>query len=314
MEGTYIIKKSRRLRQVSDTGVGGQILLFLSLFLLLLAFFILLNALSDIDAARLEEVTGHFVAEDKVVVVTPDEDDLALSNFGPFPDASSIISTSHKLWATLIPLADISIFSRGEHMMLDVPYDALFVRGQAILHDDREKLLASTVEVMENFPGNQLFYLDVIFFVDDYLTEQSEDVEITQETTDTIRENKRAWELLPGDLKLSIPEGIGQMPEASRIAIERIITLTSVFETAGFNPERLSFNIRESEPTLPEGTRFYFRLEFLPEPSEETDPSTDNENIPQPATDSPEPETPQGAPQESVQAFNSVQFTLHAIG
>ncbi|MDJ0685653.1 MAG: hypothetical protein QNJ84_13190 [Alphaproteobacteria bacterium] len=142
--------KPARPMRVSDTGP----FLFLSLFLLLLAFFILLNAISTLEETKSRAVLSSVAATFQSKVVPDRQAEILISTLGPAPRPEDVTDDLERLWATAVPIAQIEVLSPGRVLQLSMPVTQVFVGGQAAVRADRRDLLRATAFALASrLPG-----------------------------------------------------------------------------------------------------------------------------------------------------------------
>jgi hypothetical protein len=146
----------------SDTGT----ITFLSLFLLLLAFFILLNVLSTIEETKTREVLTSVAATFRSVVDSDTQTQILVSDLGPTPEAHEILDALEKLWVTSVPITRVDRLTGGQIMRLTFPVNELFLGGQAVLRADRDELIDNTALVLARKPGTTVTEAEIVFGVE----------------------------------------------------------------------------------------------------------------------------------------------------
>lgn len=132
-------------------------IMFLSLFLLLLAFFILLNTLSTFEEAKARKVIKSVTSTFKTELINETKAQIMISTVGPLPEANKIIENVEKLWVTAVPLVNVASLKDGSVMEMSVPIREIFVAGEIALRADRIDLINETAAVLEKpFDGNIL--------------------------------------------------------------------------------------------------------------------------------------------------------------
>lgn len=129
---------------VKDTGP----VLFLSLFLLLLAFFILLNALATRDDLRVRAVIDSLVLTFK----PPDQEQISVEAFvsalEQTPTAEQLIQEMERLWVGTIPMTKVEQLRPGRLMQFVVPVHEVFVGRSANIRADRRQLLVRIAKTL----------------------------------------------------------------------------------------------------------------------------------------------------------------------
>jgi hypothetical protein len=150
----------------SDAQSDSGIIIFLSLFLLLLAFFILLNALATIEETKTRKVLTSVAATFRSLVDAETKSQILVSDLGPTPDAYEVLDALEQLWVTSIPVVRVERLTRGQVMQLTLPVNELFLGGQPVLRADRESLFKRTALVLGLTPGSTLTEARVVMGVD----------------------------------------------------------------------------------------------------------------------------------------------------
>ena len=102
-------------------------LIFLSLFLLLLAFFILLNALATIEETKARKVLTSVATTFRSVVDSKTDAQILISDLGPTPQAYEVLDALQQLWITSAPITKVEKLTRGQIMEMTLPVNELFL-------------------------------------------------------------------------------------------------------------------------------------------------------------------------------------------
>ncbi len=130
------------------------IIVFLTLYLLLVAFFILLNAVSVINEDKSQEIMGSMRDTFRPVGDISDIASEFSSDIGSFAQASVTLLEVADLVKKAIPLAKIEDVKQGELMSITLNVNALFVPQKARLKASAEDMLRRTaVAISEPPPG-----------------------------------------------------------------------------------------------------------------------------------------------------------------
>lgn len=183
---------------------------FLSLFLILLAFFILLNALATIEETKARKVLTSVAATFRSVVNFETRAQLLISDLGPTPEAQEVIEALEQLWVTAVPIAKVEKLTNGQVMQMTIPVNELFLGGKAVLRADREALFDQTGLMLALKTKGGITEAEVVFGT------------------------RRA------DSTLSDPEG--------RLAAERAGRIAAALVAHGAPPERLGIGLRDGDP------------------------------------------------------------------
>lgn len=126
--------------------------LFLSIYLLLLAFFILLNSISTFQEVRSRAVMDSLSSTFATLLPARIQDPL-VSQVGEVLETRSFQDKMARLFQTAIPATEVKIVQPGRLMLLVMPVDALFLPGKAELRPGRRPLLDRAVAAMAGPPA-----------------------------------------------------------------------------------------------------------------------------------------------------------------
>jgi len=142
----------------------GSVALFLSLYLLLLAFFILLVAISNGESTKsheiLEGVSSQFAAQTPVREPTRFTSDL-----GSFVSPSAFMNRVAEVYETAIPAARITKVGSGRLMELRFHVDSLFEHDTEILRPAQRRAIAQLVSSLSAPPPGLHYEAETIFSV-----------------------------------------------------------------------------------------------------------------------------------------------------
>lgn len=140
-------------------------ILFLGLYLLLLAFFILLNGISQIEENKTRAVVGSLNATFRPEMGTGTGIDIPSipSALKDFLAAQAFQNEVSSLFRAVIPLSEVQIARPGELMTVVMPVDALFETASDALKDGRRSLVERIARALAAAPKGQRY--DVEFVV-----------------------------------------------------------------------------------------------------------------------------------------------------
>lgn len=134
----------------SDTGRAENAgrLLFLSLFLLLLAFFILINSMSTFELhksrAVIDSLTSTFQNPENLDATS----EIFVSSIGSVPQPEDIVEEVERLWTTAISVTQITKITPGRSLQLKFPANELFIDAEIELRSDRIQLMNNIASVL----------------------------------------------------------------------------------------------------------------------------------------------------------------------
>lgn len=164
--------------------------MFLSLFLLLLAFFILLTAISTLEETKSRDVLSSLAATFKNDIVPDNTAEILVSTLGPVPEPEDVIEDLERLWLTAVPIAQVDALTRGRTLQISLPQTEVFVGGQPTVRADRADLLQATAYALaarlEGFSAQLHFSIPVDALDDVVLTQSSLNGAAAQNDTDLV--------------------------------------------------------------------------------------------------------------------------------
>ena len=135
-----------------------HIVLLLSLKLILLAFFILMNALSEFETSRkaavLESVNHAFRGS----IQTPREAISIDASLGLLPLPENLVNEVGSLFDSFVPEAKAKRKERATVMSVEMPAKALFRPGEAQCRPERKILIRRLARAMMQEPGGARKY------------------------------------------------------------------------------------------------------------------------------------------------------------
>ena len=126
----------------------------LSLFLLLLAFFILLNTLATIEESKSKQVLNSVALSFRSPALENASVEVFISDLGQAPEPDALLLTMQRLWVTSVPVAKVEVLSPGRVMQMTMPANELFLGGRAELRSDRRKLFRNIAQVLARRAGS----------------------------------------------------------------------------------------------------------------------------------------------------------------
>ena len=198
--------KQIKIEPRKDPGIT----IFLSLFLLLLAFFILLNSLATIEETKTRRVLTSVAATFRSVVDTETREPILISDLGPTPEAQDVLEALEQLWVTAVPVTKVEKLTQGQVMQMTIPVNDLFLGGRPVLRADREGLFDRTALLLALKSKGAVTEAQVVFGI------------------------KR------GEHTFADADG--------RLAAERAVKVATALIAHGAPPDRLSVGVSDGDP------------------------------------------------------------------
>ena len=118
--------------------------LFLSLFLLLLAFFILLNAISTFEETKSRMVITSLAATFRSEEIPDTSNEILVSKLEGEPTPELVVSELQRLWRTAVPVARVEILTPGNDILIELPVTQIFKSSEARIREVRRDLIEAT--------------------------------------------------------------------------------------------------------------------------------------------------------------------------
>ena len=147
----------------------------LSLFLLLLAFFILLNTLATIEESKSKQVLNSVALSFSSPALEDTSVEVFISDLGQTPEPDELLRTMRRLWVTSVPVAKVEVLSPGWVMQMTMPANELFLGGKAELRSDRRQLFQNIALVLARRSGNTKGEIQAVMGTGETLTGSVQD-------------------------------------------------------------------------------------------------------------------------------------------
>jgi len=145
--------------QAGREGSGdSSIVLLLSLNLILLAFFILLNALSRFDESRSRAVIDSVNQAFQGQLGPLDVPGLLSGSPGLLPESKALTNEVGSLFESLVPVVRSKHIDRARVVLIELPADALFKAGAGTLRPERRQLIRRLAKALLKRSARDLTY------------------------------------------------------------------------------------------------------------------------------------------------------------
>lgn len=225
-------------------------LMFLSLFLLLLAFFILLNSISTLRETKSRDVLSSVAATFQSDADPDTTAEILVSTLGPVLEPEEVLDEVERLWLSEVPFVQLDRVTNGRYMAVELPTIQLFVGAEARIRGDRRDLVNATAHVLSNRLPNQVVIMQAILFVDDLA-----DVGISYQAgaVDAANPNQTVDVADPDAQFVAVPDVDG-----SELSFSRVGVLARALIDGGTPAENFEIGVREGNPSRVR-FRFYVR-------------------------------------------------------
>ncbi len=115
--------------------------LFLGLYLILLAFFVLLNTMATLKEDRVKAVLGSLLSTFSTEILNTTNPTEFTASVGNDLATKEFHREIRDFFEVAVPLARVELYSAGSVMVIRMPADQLFETGSIVIRDDREDLM-----------------------------------------------------------------------------------------------------------------------------------------------------------------------------
>lgn len=140
-------------------GGPGTLTLFLSLYLLVLAFFILLNSMASLESIRSKAVIQS-LSNTFASAGPGGRDDPFVANFGDLQAAREFQTQVARVFQTAIPATRVEVLRPGRLMQVQFPADTLFLPDSSALRPGQFPLLDRIVAAMSAPPAGMFYEIE----------------------------------------------------------------------------------------------------------------------------------------------------------
>lgn len=144
------------------TGRGNaSVAMFLALYLLLLAFFIVLNALSTLEESRIKKVLNSLQVT-FAEFLDPTDLSVFTSSVGDVIGPKEFTDHLTGLFEAAIPAGRVEMVEPGELLQMQTAADSLFLVGSAEMRSAHRALIGRLVAAMSRAPDGYRYAMDFI--------------------------------------------------------------------------------------------------------------------------------------------------------
>ncbi|WP_281683774.1 hypothetical protein [Thalassobaculum salexigens] len=174
---------SRAERREPDKGSSQP--LFLSLFLLLLAFFIMLNALSTVEQGRSDRVMESVKRAFPSAVRKNIADDPLDADPGQVI-GESVRSALGTVFREILPAVVVEVEASGNPIFVTIPARQVYAPAAGGITPVMEKLAARLAPILNNPPAGSVLDLQILYGVDDAVSQPRRE-ELIFRASETVR-------------------------------------------------------------------------------------------------------------------------------
>lgn len=122
--------------------------LFLGLYLILLAFFVLLNTMASPKEDRVKAVLGSLLSTFSTEILNTQAPTEFTASVGDILASEEFHREIRDFFEVAVPLSRVEFFSAGNMMRITLPADQLFEPGSIVLREESKEILDRVVRAM----------------------------------------------------------------------------------------------------------------------------------------------------------------------
>ena len=122
--------------------------LFLGLYLILLAFFVLLNTMASLKEDRVKAVLGSLLSTFSTEIMNSRAPTEFTASVGEILASEEFHREIRDFFEVAVPLSRVEFFSAVTMMRITLPADQLFVPGSIVMREDHQEILDRVVRAM----------------------------------------------------------------------------------------------------------------------------------------------------------------------
>jgi hypothetical protein len=160
-----------------DPPTNDNVTHYLALYLLLLAFFIVMTSVSKFEESRSRAVVRSVQSTFSTQVASVGDPRFLLSKSGTVVDLPEIQDEFQRLIETEISVVEVKKLEDGRVLQLTVPVDSLFLDGEIEIRPARRRLLERISAVLARRRAGLLYSLDFVLGSESVAVENSDGAE-----------------------------------------------------------------------------------------------------------------------------------------
>ena len=222
--------------------------LFLSLFLLLLAFFILLNALASFETHRAQAVVRSVQNTFQSRLESDNRAEVLVPTLGVDPEPEAVTEELERIWLTAFPLMTVDQLQPGRTFQLTMRFSDVFEADSADIRPDRVALIRATAAVLANRPEGYLTQMQALLGITRLGQRAGGDLS-TPVPQEPFQFSDGAYtpEEVLRRLDNAAANVEGTTPRPGELAFERAVTIANTMLGAGAPPDALSVGVKEGD-------------------------------------------------------------------
>jgi hypothetical protein len=166
--------------EVAEVQKDPTLALFLGLYLILLAFFVLLNTMATPKQDRVKAVMGSLLSTFSTEILNKMNPTEFTASVGDSLALEEYHREVRDFFQVAIPLSRVEFFSAGTVMRVRMPADQMFERGSILLREDREDLIHRITRSLSRKVAGLSYELEFSTFTGPFLANEGATAQIIE--------------------------------------------------------------------------------------------------------------------------------------
>lgn len=158
--------------QTAERDKDPTLALFLGLYLILLAFFVLLNTLATLKEDRVKAVLGSLLSTFSTEILDTANPTEFTASVGESLATQEFHREVRDFFEVAVPLARVELFSSGAVMRITLPSAQLFDPGTTVVRQDRQELMFRVVRSLSRRVVGLRYEVEFSTFTGPFLAEE----------------------------------------------------------------------------------------------------------------------------------------------
>ncbi len=147
--------------------------LFLGLYLILLAFFVLLNTMASLKEDRVKAVIGSLLSTFSTEILNTQNPTEFTASVGDILATKEFHREIRDFFEVAVPLSRVELFSAGSVMRIRMPADQLFEASSIVIREDRDDLIFRIVRALKRRVAGLRYEVEFSTFTGPFLGDEA---------------------------------------------------------------------------------------------------------------------------------------------
>jgi len=159
--------------EAKDPPKDPTLALFLGLYLILLAFFVLLNTMATLKEDRVKAVLGSLLSTFSTEILNTLNPTEFTASVGNELSTQEYHREIRDFFEVAVPLSRVEFYSAGSVMRIRMPADQLFESGSIVVREDREDLMFRITRALKRRVAGLRYEVEFSTFTGPFLGDEA---------------------------------------------------------------------------------------------------------------------------------------------